>query len=232
MTCQYCGGAKRIQIVSPVSDHAWADCFCVKLPTLSAQQAAGEAVLEKLRELLKGIEHPTAGLEWTLPWRVVPCDGKPIIASTRGGNLFRGYIGTWKEADLIVGVVNALPAMLYAAPQPEAPAEVQQGVAEVLSAWRPEPMTAETAPHWLKELTPAEYAARRNDENREAMRSLDVQKDWLNVAASMLHTAGIFSDSEFGSYGHSCLIVADALAGTRERLLALATPQQGQEVEG
>lgn len=26
--CRYCGGAKRFQIVSPVSDHAWADCFC------------------------------------------------------------------------------------------------------------------------------------------------------------------------------------------------------------
>jgi hypothetical protein len=39
MTCVYCGDAKRIQIVSPVSDHAWADCFCVKLPALSSQQA-------------------------------------------------------------------------------------------------------------------------------------------------------------------------------------------------
>lgn len=28
MTCKYCAGAKRIQIVSSVSDHAWADCFC------------------------------------------------------------------------------------------------------------------------------------------------------------------------------------------------------------
>lgn len=28
--CKYCGGAKRIQIVSAVSDHAWADCFCAR----------------------------------------------------------------------------------------------------------------------------------------------------------------------------------------------------------
>jgi hypothetical protein len=53
MTCVYCGDAKRIQIVSPVSDHAWADCFCVKLPALSAQQAAGEAEAVRLREIAK-----------------------------------------------------------------------------------------------------------------------------------------------------------------------------------
>lgn len=28
MTCKYCGGAKRFQITSPVSDGAWAACFC------------------------------------------------------------------------------------------------------------------------------------------------------------------------------------------------------------
>ena len=70
-----------------------------------------EALIEALRPLLADIAHPTAGLEWTLPWRVQPCDGKPTIVSNRGGNLFRGFIGTWKEADLIVAAVNALPTL-------------------------------------------------------------------------------------------------------------------------
>lgn len=39
MTCRYCGGAKRFQIVSSVSDHAWADCFCSRPaePALTGQ---------------------------------------------------------------------------------------------------------------------------------------------------------------------------------------------------
>jgi len=28
--CRYCGGAGCFQVVSPVSDHAWANCFCMK----------------------------------------------------------------------------------------------------------------------------------------------------------------------------------------------------------
>lgn len=35
MTCKYCGGAKRIQIVSPVSDGAWASCFCSRPETVA-----------------------------------------------------------------------------------------------------------------------------------------------------------------------------------------------------
>lgn len=73
-----------------------------------------EALRQMLQPLLKAIEHPDLGLDWTLPWKVVPCDGKPIIASNRGGNLFRGYIATWQEAELIVAVVNALPDILAA----------------------------------------------------------------------------------------------------------------------
>lgn len=73
-----------------------------------------EALRKMLVPLLKAIEHPDLGLDWTLPWKVVPCDGKPTIASNRGGNLFRGYIATWQEAELIVAVVNALPDILVA----------------------------------------------------------------------------------------------------------------------
>lgn len=42
--CRYCGGERRVQIVSPVSDHAWADCFCSRTPT------GGSELIAKLRE--------------------------------------------------------------------------------------------------------------------------------------------------------------------------------------
>lgn len=103
------------------------------------------------------------------------------------------------------------------------PPPVEQGeerAREVLAAWRPKEMTPETAPEWLRELSPEEYARRRNEENASALFSLKVSGDWLRVAASMLHTAGTMNPSEFGSYGHSCIIVADALIGTREAILA------------
>jgi hypothetical protein len=71
---------------------------------------------EELRALLAKSDAPN-GHDWMHPWRVVPSDGKPIIASNRGGNLFRGYIATWDQADLIVAVMNALPDLLDLAAQ-------------------------------------------------------------------------------------------------------------------
>lgn len=68
-------------------------------------------LVARLRGLLAKTDSPN-GHDWLYPWRVVPSDGKPIIASNRGGNLFRGFIGTWDEADLVVEAVNALPAFL------------------------------------------------------------------------------------------------------------------------
>lgn len=100
-------------------------------------------------------------------------------------------------------------------PPPEATVEA----VELLASYRPPEMTAETAPEWVSQLTPDEYAKRRNEENASALISLKVQGDWLNIAASMLHTAGAMSGSEYGSYGHSCLIVSNALAETREAIL-------------
>lgn len=97
-------------------DHADADWEGMSRTALAAIDAAlspeASALRATLLELLNGIGHPTLGLDWTLPWRVQPCDGKPTIVSHKGGNLFRGYIGTWKEAELIVAVVNALPQLL------------------------------------------------------------------------------------------------------------------------
>lgn len=49
--CRYCGDQKRFQIVSPVSDHAWADCFCVKARTTSL--AAQDGLVELLQRCLK-----------------------------------------------------------------------------------------------------------------------------------------------------------------------------------
>lgn len=68
-------------------------------------------LVARLRELLAKTDSPN-GHDWLYPWRVVPSDGKPIIASNRGGNLFRGFIGTWDEADLVVEAANTLPALL------------------------------------------------------------------------------------------------------------------------
>lgn len=57
MTCRYCGGAKRIQIVSSVSDHAWADCFCNRpeqaVPSFTeAMVEVGQASEKQLRQAL------------------------------------------------------------------------------------------------------------------------------------------------------------------------------------
>ena len=85
----------------------------------SAEDAADRAVpftllqaLEPVRKLLDASDGPWKVM--TLPWKVIPSDGKPIIASNRHGNLFCGYIATWAEADLIVAVANAMPAILAA----------------------------------------------------------------------------------------------------------------------
>ncbi|WP_311268114.1 hypothetical protein [Sphingobium sp. WCS2017Hpa-17] len=92
---------------------------------------------------------------------------------------------------------------------------------ERLGQWRPESMTTETAPEWLKHLSPADYAARRNDENASSLQDLRFHKDWLTVSASWLCGLGQAAPSEFGSYGHHCLILSDALVGTRDQIIAL-----------
>lgn len=65
--------------------------------------------IAKMRELIADTERHMP----KMPWRVIPSDGKPTIAAReRSGNLFRGYIGTWKDADLACLAVNSLPALL------------------------------------------------------------------------------------------------------------------------
>lgn len=82
-----------------------------KLIPAAVEAVALEPCDDTLRELLARLE-AINGREYHFPWRVVPSDGKPIIAGARSGNLFRGFIATWPEADLAVAAVNALPALL------------------------------------------------------------------------------------------------------------------------
>jgi hypothetical protein len=55
--CRYCGGAGKFQIVSPVSDGAWAACFCSR-PALSPVEIT-EAIRKAKVEADK-----TYGIAW------------------------------------------------------------------------------------------------------------------------------------------------------------------------
>lgn len=70
-----------------------------------------KAMRDELAALVAKVSSPN-GWDWMFPIRVVPVDGKPTIASQKGGNLFRGYIATWQEADLLVALANAAPQIL------------------------------------------------------------------------------------------------------------------------
>jgi len=78
-----------------------------------AEQQGVEALVQELRPLVDAAAGPN-GWDWMFPLRVQPVDGKPTIVSHKGGNLFRGYIGTWQEADLLVALANAAPRILEA----------------------------------------------------------------------------------------------------------------------
>lgn len=79
--------------------------------TPTTPKPAGDALdLAGLEALLAESE----GAWPKMPWQVVASDGKPTIraAKNNGGNLFRGYIATWAEADLACAAVNALPGLI------------------------------------------------------------------------------------------------------------------------
>ena len=86
--------------------------------------ALGErvALLAELLPLIQKAAGPN-GWDWMFPLRVKPVDGKPTIVSHKGGNLFRGYIGTWQEADLLVALANAAPRIIRALQSPPAKVE-------------------------------------------------------------------------------------------------------------
>ena len=80
-------------------------------PQEELKPCPNEALVDKLRELLEKSERHLK----KIPWRVIPCDGKPIVAGNgHSGNIFRGYIATWEEAELVVETINALPTLLDA----------------------------------------------------------------------------------------------------------------------
>lgn len=91
-----------------------------------SREAAAQLVAE-LAPLIDRAAGPN-GWDWMFPLRVNPVDGKPTIVSHKGGNLFRGYIGTWREADLLVALANAAPRILESLRALPAPV-ASQGVA-------------------------------------------------------------------------------------------------------
>ena len=82
---------------------------------MAAQPSPAEvdALIAEIAPLVEKVASPN-GWDWMFPIKVVPVDGKPTIASHKGGNLFRGYIATWGEADLLVALANAAPRILAA----------------------------------------------------------------------------------------------------------------------
>lgn len=82
-------------------------------PVEQGEERAREVLLAELVPLVEKASGPN-GWDWMFPLKVKPVDGKPTIVSHKGGNLFRGYIGTWKEADLLVALANAAPRILAA----------------------------------------------------------------------------------------------------------------------
>ncbi len=71
------------------------------------------ALIAELEPLIAKVAEPN-GWDWMFPLREVPVDGKPTIVSHKGGNLFRGYIGTWDEARLLIALANAAPRIIAA----------------------------------------------------------------------------------------------------------------------
>jgi hypothetical protein len=90
---------------------------CAAVP-MGQPAVVDSALLDHLETLLAKSE----GQYSKLPWRVLASDGKPIIAGTKhGGNLFRGFIATWPEADLACAAVNSLPVLIKALRDAEEP---------------------------------------------------------------------------------------------------------------
>lgn len=100
-SCKKCGGHLRKNVYG-------ASDMCPECENITKGRPANVVELRKLLTKASAVN----GFSWYFPWRVIPYDGKPIIAGAKSGNLFRGYIATWQEADLAVAAVNALPALL------------------------------------------------------------------------------------------------------------------------
>ena len=68
--CRYCGGAGKFQIVSSVSDRAWATCFCSRAVEVrhSEVREALERQMEAQDEYLPSSIARERGLVWLDGW--------------------------------------------------------------------------------------------------------------------------------------------------------------------
>jgi hypothetical protein len=109
-------------------------------PTSPVPHATDAAAIDRVAELFEKMKSSPIGM--SEPWESKPSGGKPLLYGGRRGLLAYGTIATWTEFDLIVAVINALPALL-AAPveiEPEIWSAVAGSVREQRSdrdgAWR------------------------------------------------------------------------------------------------
>lgn len=132
MTCKTCNGFGYLLTAPSTCSAGGERRSCPVCAPDAAASEAGEvaALAAELRPLIDAAAGPN-GWDWMFPLRVKPVDGKPTIVSHKGGNLFRGYIGTWQEAELLVALANAAPRILAALTTQggaETPAPPDEGV--------------------------------------------------------------------------------------------------------
>lgn len=81
--CRYCGGVGKFQVVSSVSDGAWATCFCSRAALSQTLPAPGER--ERLRKALERITkcNPVARFSATrTTCLVIHKNGNPMQIAT------------------------------------------------------------------------------------------------------------------------------------------------------
>jgi len=191
---------------------------------LSAQQAAGEAVA-------KPSAVATMLCETFKRWLEMGPEQQPH---------FPDGIRPWSTGDL-KWIVEHLSQPLYTAPQPEAPAEVQQPVA---AAWEGE-LTAEeqamidAAWERHKAAAPVTGETAMTDDQIKQMVSRFLSwklPDNFNpdggIKFEPIGNPGSQYEYRHQPTGTNLLDAAQAEAMVRHLVAALATPQQGQEVEG
>lgn len=79
-------------------------------PTNTVSHATDGAAVARVAELFEKMKSSPIGM--SEPWESKPSNGKPLLYGGRRGLLAYGTIATWAEFDLIVAVINALPALL------------------------------------------------------------------------------------------------------------------------
>jgi hypothetical protein len=78
-------------------------------PTKTMPHTTDRATIARVAELLEKMKSSPIGM--SEPWECQPSGGKPLLYGRRCGLLAYGTVATWTEFDLIVAVINALPAL-------------------------------------------------------------------------------------------------------------------------